>query len=147
MEVAMDSAADEIRELKHEYCWAFDAGDLDRVMDLFTDDAVCELGPFGAWRGRAEIERGYREQMVYSRVPGGRLHAVTNEVIAVDGDTATGRWYLVDYDIEPGTTQPVRLLATYADGYRREGGRWRIATTSLTIHWTMAADVTGRDRA
>jgi ketosteroid isomerase-like protein len=39
--------ADEIRTLKHEYCWAFDADDLAGVMDLFTDDAVCDLGPFG----------------------------------------------------------------------------------------------------
>src|SRR5215218_9831772 len=98
----MNIAEDEIRELKHEYCWAYDAGDLSRLMHLFTDDAVCELGPFGTWRGREEIERGYRDQMVASRVPGGRLHSVSNPLITVDGDTATGRWYLTDYDIEPG---------------------------------------------
>lgn len=143
---ASDSAVEQIRALKHEYCWAFDAGDLHRLLDLFTDDAVCELGPFGTWRGKQEIENGYRDQMVASRVPGGRLHSVTNALIAVDGDRATGRWYLVDYDIEPGTPQPVRLLATYADTYRREGGRWRFAVTSVTIHWSSTADVTGRDR-
>jgi ketosteroid isomerase-like protein len=135
---------EQIKQLKHEYCWAFDSGDLGRLMALFTDDAVCELGPFGTWRGRADIERGYRSQMVASRVPGGRLHSVSNAIITVDGDHASGHWYLVDYDIEPGTTQPVRLLAAYHDTYRRDADRWRMSVTSLTIHRAYRDDPTGQ---
>jgi ketosteroid isomerase-like protein len=137
-------AADEIRQLKHEYCWAFDEGDLDGLMALFTDDAVCELGAFGSWNGRAEILAGYRNQLVLSGVPGGRLHSVSNSIIRVDGETATGRWYLVDYDISSGTTEPVRILATYRDAYRWQGDRWLIARTSLTIHWSVSTSVTNQ---
>lgn len=124
-----------IRELKSRYCWYFDDGDLDGVVSLFTDDAVCELGTFGSWRGRDEIEAGYRAQMVDSQVPGGRMHALSNPLIEVDGDTATGRWYLVDYDISGGSEQPIRLLASYRDEYRYQDGGWLMARTALTIHW------------
>jgi ketosteroid isomerase-like protein len=124
-----------ICDLKSRYCWYFDDGDLEGVVSLFTDDAVCELGTFGSWRGRAEIEAGYRAQMVDSQVPGGRMHALSNPLVEVQGDTATGRWYLVDYDISGGSEQPIRLLASYRDEYRRVDGRWLMAHTALTIHW------------
>jgi ketosteroid isomerase-like protein len=124
-----------IRDVKIRYCWRYDRGDLPGVLELFTDDAVCELGSFGSWTGRAEIEAGYRDQMVDSGVPGGRLHALSNPLIEVTGDTAIGRWYLVDYDISGGSAQPIRLLATYRDEYRQVAGRWLIARTALNVEW------------
>lgn len=133
--MAARADAEEIRELKHRYCWCFDDADLDGLVALFTEDAVCELGPFGSWRGIAEIRTGYERQMRSSGVPGGRLHSVTNSTIAVDGDHATGRCYLTDYDTSPGSTAPVRLIASYADEYRRVEGRWRIARMTLQIRW------------
>lgn len=132
------SAADDVAaicDLKSRYCWSFDDGNLDGVVSLFTDDAVCELGTFGSWRGREEIEAGYRAQMVDSQVPGGRIHALSNPRIEIDGDSATGCWYLVDYDISGGHEQPIRLLASYRDEYRYVEGRWLMARTALTIHW------------
>jgi hypothetical protein len=139
----MDDVA-QLCSLKYEYCYAFDSGDLARLTALFTADAVCDLGPFGTWRGIAEITDGYREQMVASKVPGGRLHSVSNPLIEVDGDDARGRWYLVDYDIEAGASQPIRLLAGYDDEYRRERGAWRISLSRLTIHRAFRENVTGR---
>jgi len=137
----------QIAELKHAYCWAFDEADLEGLMALFTADAVCELGTFGTWTGGEEIRSGYRHQFVASKVPGGRLHSVSNPVLRISGDNATGRWYVVDYDIEAATVQPVRILATYEDSYRLESGGWRIARTSLKIHWSDAAVPGGSARS
>lgn len=47
-----------VEQLKYDYCWAYDDGDLDRLSALFTGDAVCEMGFFGTWAGRGEIRRG-----------------------------------------------------------------------------------------
>ena len=132
------TAADDIAAicaLKSSYCWYFDDSNLEDLLTLFTDDAVCELGTFGSWSGRDEIASGYRAQMVDSQVPGGRMHALSNPLIDVDGDRATGRWSLVDYDISGGSEQPIRLLASYRDEYRYLDGRWLMARTALTIHW------------
>jgi ketosteroid isomerase-like protein len=130
--------ADQIRDLNHRYCWCFDAADLEGLVSVFTDDAVCDLGPFGTWRGIAEIRAGFAAQMIDS-VPGGRLHSVSNDLIDVHGDTATGRWYLVDYDISPGSTTPVRIVAHCAEEYRRVDGRWLIRRTALQIRWRSSA--------
>lgn len=126
---------EEIRELKHAYCWRYDTGDLDGLMRLFTADAVCDLDAFGSWRGAEEIRLGYARQMAATNIPGSRLHSAGNPVIRVDGDRARGWWYLVDYDTEPETTAPVRILATYEDDYRRTDDGWRISHTRLTIRW------------
>jgi hypothetical protein len=133
--MSTDVDVDAIRALKHRYCWCFDDGDLEGLLALFTGNAVCELGPFGSWHGIAEIRAGYARQMVDSGVPGGRLHSVTNELIDVEGDSATGRWYIVDYDIMPGAAAPVRIIGSYTDDYSRVDDRWLIARTAVQIRW------------
>jgi len=124
-----------IQELKHAYCWRYDTGDLDGLMELFTPDAVCDLDAFGSWRGTEEIRRGYARQMAATGIPGTRLHSVSNPLIRISGDRAKGWWYLVDYDTSPGCNAPVRILATYDDDYLRTDGGWRIAHTRLSIRW------------
>lgn len=124
-----------IEQVKYDYCWAYDSGDLDAMMRLFTDDAVCEMGFFGTWRGIEEIRHGYAELMASTGVPGSRRHMPGNPQITVDGSSARARWYLVDYRTEPGVMQPTRIIASYDDSYVRDGGRWRISRTSLEVHW------------
>jgi hypothetical protein len=124
-----------IRRLKHQYCWCFDAADLDGLITLFTADAVCELGPFGTWRGVEDIRAGFAKQMVSSGVPGGVMHVVSNPLIEMDGNQARGRWYLVDYATSPDVVSPVKIVATYDDDYRCERGDWLIARTSLQVRW------------
>jgi ketosteroid isomerase-like protein len=137
MEIDIDTLVDlrRIEQLKYDYCWRYDSGDLDALMGLFTDEAVCEMGLFGIWRGRDEIRRGYAEVMRTTGIPGSRRHAPANPQIEVDGDVARGRWYLIDYRTEENVTQPVRIIATYEDEYRRSGARWLVSHTSLTVHW------------
>jgi ketosteroid isomerase-like protein len=124
-----------VEQLKYDYCWAYDDGDLDRLVSLFTDNAVCELGSFGSWTGRAEIRRGYGELMAATGIPGSRRHAVTNPDIDVRGDTATARWCVLDFRTEAGLAQPVRIVAVADDEYCRVDGRWRIARSALDVQW------------
>jgi ketosteroid isomerase-like protein len=124
-----------VEQLKYDYCWAYDRGDLDRLVGLFTDDAVCELGFFGTWRGTEEIRAGYGELMAATGIPGSRRHAVTNPEIEIDGDRATGRWCVLDFRTEEGLAQPVRIVAVVEDDYRRVDGAWRIARSRLDVQW------------
>lgn len=124
-----------IAELKHVYCWSYDRGDLDTLVHLFTDDAVCDFGELGRWEGRTEIRRAYAAQMAASQVPGTWVHSVTNPRIEVDGDTARGRWYLVDLHTTPDERRPARIHGWYDDLYRRDQSGWRIARTSIEFLW------------
>jgi hypothetical protein len=48
-----EQAADwvEIFQLKSKYSWHFDTPDLAALMDLFTEDAVLDMGPYGLCTG------------------------------------------------------------------------------------------------
>ena len=60
---------DDIQGLKHRYCWAFDAGDLDALMGLFTDDAVYELGAFGPGVARRRSRPATASRWFTARCP------------------------------------------------------------------------------
>ena len=124
-----------IEQLKYDYCWRYDCGDLDALMEMFTVDAVCEMGLFGVWHGREEIKQGYAAVMRSTGIPGSRRHAPVNPQIEVSGDVAHGRWYLIDYRTEAVVTQPVRIVATYDDEYQRSGAGWLVRRSVMTVQW------------
>lgn len=137
MEITTSTLVDlrRVEQLKYDYCWAYDDGDLPGLVDLFTEDAVCEMGFFGTWRGREEIRRGYGALMAETGIPGSRRHAVAQPQLRIDGDRASGRWTVLDFRTEAGLAQPVRIVAVARDEYRRTGGRWLIARSALDVQW------------
>lgn len=135
-----------IKELRYEYSDCFDRQDLDGLMALFTDDAVCDFGSYGTWQGRAIIRENYAREMPKVGEPFDSLHIVTNPRIKLRSATeAYGRWYLTDMvnrQPEGGPTKtrggfdnPLLWLAIYEDEYRRVDGRWLISYTKLSFLW------------
>jgi hypothetical protein len=57
------------------------------------------------------------------------MHQCHHPEIAVDGDTATGRWYLEDKVLMPEHRLILEGAAFYEDRYVRTGAGWRIAHT------------------
>ena len=51
--------------------------------------------------------------------------------ITVEGDTATGIWYLQDIFVELNHNVTIMGSALYDDAYRKESGEWKIARTEL----------------
>src|SRR5215469_17427466 len=91
---------DEIKKLKARYAAACDNNyDADAIAELFTEDAVWDGGNFGKVEGRENIRRFFRRAPeVFSFA----IHHVLNPQIEVDGDRATGQWYLW----QPATREP-----------------------------------------
>jgi len=46
---------EDIRNLRLDYTHHFDAGRLDDLLALYTDDAVTDFGAFGVWTGKDEM--------------------------------------------------------------------------------------------
>lgn len=99
--------------------------DRERVADLFTEDALLELGD-RVMQGREEIRAGMRPR------PGiVTLHVCTNTVIdLIDASSARGTTHLLSFG---GTGEPsefplglpaLRTGGIYFDEFRRVGGRW-----------------------
>jgi ketosteroid isomerase-like protein len=127
-----------IRQLRVLYSHHFDGKQLDELVDLFTDDAVCEFGPDygGDWVGKAQIRANYAKYLESEGPAFGVLHAVTNHnVRLVDPSTALGRAYLLDLRTTEGVANPLILFGVYDDLYKKSGGRWRIHRTRIDFLW------------
>ena len=122
-----------IKQLKHTYCGHCDAGyDADRLAGLFTEDAVWDGGPMGVHRGREAIRTFFRGSS--ARVPFA-LHMVTNPVIEVAGDRATGSWYLwqpMVYALQDGE-EAYWMSARYDDRYLRCADGWKFEHVAVTL--------------
>lgn len=140
-------AIEEIKNLRHDYCAAFDALDIDALVALFTEDAVCDFGAdYGTWVGRDTIRTNYLASMKDVGAPFNSLHIVTNPVIRLVSPTeAHGRWYLIDLltrqkpetamATRGGHDNPLLWLAIYEDDYRKLSGVWKIAYCKLSFLW------------
>lgn len=138
---------EEIRNLRIGYAAHFDAHELDALMELFTDDAVCEFGAgYGNWKGRDEIRTNYKGAMEHIGKPFDAIHVITNPWIKVTGPTtAVGRWYLTDCAIRQapitglttrgGHDNPLLYLGIYEDEYRKVNGKWLISHVKLHFLW------------
>ena len=122
-----------IKQLKHRYCAYCDDGyDADKLAPLFTEDAVWDGGPIGIHNGREAIRMFFNGSS--KRVPFA-LHMVMNPVIDVEGDRATGSWYLwqpLVYALKEGE-QAYWLSARYDDRYRRQADGWKFERVALIL--------------
>lgn len=129
-----------IVQLKHEYCYRIDDRDYDAWVDLFTEDGTFGIEGVETFEGREEVRRFahdvFEDEYAYT------AHIVTNPRIEVDGDEATGRWYLylpfTGTDGSTGWTQ-----SRYADTYRKVDGEWKVASAIVTRQASERRDHSG----
>ena len=124
-----------IRQLKARYCFLCDDGyDADGLAELFVEEAVWDGGDLGRAEGRDRIRR------FFERSPSAlsfAVHMVMNPLIEVDGDEATGVWYLYQAATLVEGSQPLWGSARYDERYRRESDGWKFVSLELTsFFWT-----------
>lgn len=113
-----------IKALKGRYCGYCDANyDPEGIASLFVEDGVWDGGELGRAEGRDKIRRFFRRA---PEVFPFAIHNVMNPIIEVDGDRATGRWYLLQPCTRRGENEEAMWLAgRYEDEYVRVGGEWK----------------------
>jgi ketosteroid isomerase-like protein len=120
-----------IRNLKYQYCWAMDNNDVQELRTLFTADASMSAQKFSADEphldvtGFDELEEMMRERReewdrTFSQ------HRVHNPVIRVDGDDATGNWYMTAINLFTDGRLEFEF-GQYLETYRRVDDTWKIA--------------------
>ena len=120
---------EDIKQLKARYASACDDDyNPDKLAPLFAPDAIWD----GSILGYAESRDGIREffAAASSLVPFA-VHQVSNPLIEVDGDTATGEWFLWQPMVFQG--QALWLSAVYADKYVRVDSQWLYQHLKLDI--------------
>lgn len=108
---------------------ALDYGDVERLVDCFTEDAVRETwrpdGTCNRWEGAA----GTREfAMTHSHAPDKyHKHLILNSVVELHGDAAEVDSYMFRVDAGNGDKSYVWGFGRYLDSMQRcADGRWRI---------------------
>jgi uncharacterized protein (TIGR02246 family) len=124
----------EIRDLLLGFAHALDDNDWPAYAGTFTEDGVFEI--LGQRRvGRAEIAAGPERDLTrFDRTQ----HFSTNHVIAIDGDAATARSYLLAVHL-PHANQPAvhtDIGGCYHCTCRRTDEGWRFTHVRLEVWWS-----------
>ena len=127
---------EEIKRTRLLYTHLMDAKRLDDLANIFTEDAVCEFGPFGSWSGRDVIRKNYHAvekdlDNFYA------MHGTCDHLVELTSpDTARGRAYLFEPVTEKSADEnPFIYLGVYDDEYQKVNGRWPIARCTLQFLW------------
>jgi hypothetical protein len=128
-------AHEAIRNLLGTYCELIDAGDFDRLADLFAgavlrDEAGTELA-----RGRDGAARLYAGTRIHEGGTPRTRHLTTNSIIEVDeaAGTATARSaYVVFQATDTLALQPI-VAGRYRDRFARRDGEWSFTERTFTV--------------
>ena len=115
-----------VRELTARYMQAMHDARWDDAVACFADDAEYDHGLLGMLRGKRDIEHFYTKFMPEFEEAGGwAFDMLADPVIEVDGDRATGRWFLLTLLIDPETQEAAWSVATLDYVYAREAEGWK----------------------
>jgi hypothetical protein len=121
---------DEIKQVKYRYLRALDTKHWDDFADTLTDDVI---GDYGESLGEAHrfTDRDSLVEFMRNAMPSNIIteHRVTHPEIIVNGDEASGTWYLQDKVIVPDVNFMLMGAAFYHDKYRKTADGWKICET------------------
>jgi uncharacterized protein (TIGR02246 family) len=116
---------EEIRQLKHAYFRCLDTKDWDGVASCFVPEATASY-PTQECAGRDEILAFLTASLVPDLVT---MHHGHHPEIRVDGDEATGTWYVHDRVFAVARDTALEGAALHEDRYLRTPDGWRMTHT------------------
>ncbi len=123
-----------IKQLKARYSHICD--DLhnpDTIASVFAEDGIWESEDFGKAVGHQEIRdlfKGFRNMFTFSQ------HNMMNPVIEINGDRATGIWYIMGpWTLKEGDKETWMALR-YDDDYVKTNGEWKYQHLRVVLRMT-----------
>lgn len=127
----------EISALHDRYVDAVNRKRADLVAELFTAEAVWDLGSFGRLEGRPAIEAGIGELFAHWSTI---FHVIHRALVVDDGGTARGRLWFTESGIRDGVVK--EMAGCFHDRYERdEAGVWRFAWRRHDLTMRRTGDV------
>ncbi len=118
-----------IKQLKSRYFRLLDTADFDNLRLVFTDNAKIHYRSPSydhKYQGWDSIQNFLKQS--FSKTKFG-IHTGHHPEISVDGDKATGIWYLHDKFVSLDDNINFEGSAIYQDQYVKENGEWKIASS------------------
>jgi hypothetical protein len=128
---------EQIRQLKYRYLRTLDTKSWEEFASCFLPEAT------GDYNGLVFADRQALVAYMRENLGEGMLtmHHVHHPEITVDGDAATGRWYLQDKVIVPAFSFMLEGAAFYEDRYARTPDGWRVAHTGYRRTFEISYDL------
>ncbi|MGI9293961.1 MAG: nuclear transport factor 2 family protein [Pseudomonadales bacterium] len=127
-------------ELAQAYASAVDRRDYVRFATTFTEDGRLS-GPGFNYNDRAEIESNIAAIEQFSATQ----HHVTNQLVMITGDAATGETYCMAGHIyeKDGQQRKMDMAIRYQDEFIRTGTGWKIKSRVLEVDWVQDLPLQG----
>lgn len=119
----------DIDALLVRYATGIDGRDWLLFRTVFTDDCELDYGVIGSWKGVDAVAE-FMEQV--HAMAGHTMHRLSNQAIAVDGDTARARTYIDGLIMAGDSKSGVNAIGFYDDEIVRTADGWRIARRRYT---------------
>ena len=117
---------EDIKNLEAKYLYLVDTRQMDKIVELFADDLTVDFDHMGTFKTKAELLEflnGSAEGLSMM------CHQEMNPYIELDGDRATGTWYLFGLFTH---ALPQGEVAAWIQGrvdneYVRVDGKWKVS--------------------
>jgi ketosteroid isomerase-like protein len=131
----------DLQELHSNYAYLLLVRDWEKIVDLFTDDAVAILHKRGRFQGKAAIIEIFKNVVKNNSKGKGRdSHIAVQPIIHVEGDKAGAQWlmFVVSTDAETGR-ETIIQHGRHEMEYARINGQWKIKYMLFTSPWPREA--------
>ena len=119
----------DISDVLVRYATGIDRRDWPLFRTVFTDDCQLDYGEIGTWQG---VDAVTDFMVAAHEMAGHTMHRITNQAVAVDGDTATARAYVDALIMAQDNKSGVNAAGYYDDEFVRTDEGWRLARRRFT---------------
>ena len=141
----------EIEDLIKTMAWAMDSGDKELWLSIWSDDIYYTVPQYGIEiKGRNKLME-FGEAAIFTWEEG-RFSAITNVMINVKGDVATGQDYYMHYgfpiDSETGKAleEPAHAEGRHFYEFSKRGDTWKITKMEVYVNWASVHREKGIER-
>ena len=128
-----------IKNLKARYGYfCDDSYNADGIASLFVEDGVWDGAQLGRHEGRSAIH-GFFRHLARDKITFA-MHLFMNPLIEVNGDTATGHWYLLGPLTLHDGNQATWIGGRYFEEYVKVDGEWKFKLLRFTPYFISPFD-------
>jgi ketosteroid isomerase-like protein len=135
----------EVENLPKTMAWGMDSGDKDLWLSAWDDDVVYCVPQYGIEINGKQALSEFGDLSIFTREER-RFSAITNVMVEVKGDTATGMDYFMHYGfpINAETGQPFEERSfsegTHKYEFRKKDGAWKITRFEVYLNRRQEAE-------
>ncbi len=130
----------ELQELHTNYAYLLLTREWEKIVDLFTEDAVVILHRRGRFVGKAEIVRAFKAVAANNGGRGRDGHLALQPSIQVEGNKANAHWLMYIMILDPkGGHENMWFHGRHDVEYVRVNGKWKMTYMLFTSPWPREA--------